>query len=148
MSLKSWRDNDWLSDHQATRGEIADLLAVIDRDIADARIDRLSADWRLGISYNACLQLANLALAASGYRPNRQRAHERAIQSLRLTIELDQAVVDTLDAIRRKRHLSNYERAGATSSAEADEVYGLAQSLRERVLVWLKIEHPELLSDT
>jgi len=148
MSLKSWRDNGWLSDHEATRQEVADLLAVIDRDIADAKIDRLSADWRLGISYNACLQLANLALAACGYRPDRQRAHERAIQSLRFTIGLDQEVVDTLDGIRRKRHLSNYERAGWTSSTEAEEVYELARNLRGAVLRWMEREYPELLRDT
>jgi len=145
MSLKDWQENRWLAEHEPSSEEVADLLTVVNRDLQDAAVDRLSADWRLGIAYNAALQLALLALAAEGYRPERQRTHERAVQSLRLTIGLDQEVVDTLDVVRRKRHLSIYERAGTASSSEAEEVYRLAVALRDQVLEWMKREHPELL---
>jgi hypothetical protein len=43
----------------------------------------LSDDWRLGITYNAALQLATIALAAEGFRAGRERRHERTILSLR-----------------------------------------------------------------
>jgi predicted DNA-binding ribbon-helix-helix protein len=112
----------------------------------DAAIDRLSADGRLGIAYNATLQLATLALAASGYRPTRIRGHERAIQSLRHTVGLDRNLVDTLDAVRRKRNLSNYKRAGTASPSEAEDVYQLAQGLRLQVVTWLEEHYPELLT--
>jgi hypothetical protein len=69
MTLADWLANRWIVAHQATIEEIADLFAVVDRDLEDAAIPRLSADWRLGIAYNAALQLATLALAAEGYRP-------------------------------------------------------------------------------
>ncbi len=75
MSLSDWLANRWLVEHRGSPEEIADLLAVVDRDLEDAALDRLSSDWRLGISYNAALQLAILALAAEGYRTDRQRAH-------------------------------------------------------------------------
>lgn len=104
----------------------------------------MSPDWRLNIAYNAALQLATLALAAEGFRPERQRGHERAIQSLRLTIGADARLVDTLDGVRRKRNLSNYERAGTTSPSEADEVYRLAVDLREHVVGWLARYHSGL----
>ena len=70
------------------------------RDLRDAAIQRLSADWRLGITYNAALQLAMIALAAEGYRPGRERAHERAILSLRDTEK--SPAIDKLMDLRRE----------------------------------------------
>ena len=148
MSLSDWLANRWLAEHRVSREEIADLLAVVDRDLEDAAIDRLSADWRLGISYNAALQLAILALAAEGYRTDRQRAHERAIQSLRFTVELEQDHIAVLDGVRRKRNVANYERAGTASAREAEEIFQLAHDLRTRVLEWLERHHPHLLTTT
>src|SRR5207249_662211 len=111
--------NRWIVEHQATREEIADLFAVVDRDLADAAIARLSADWQLGITHSAALQLATIALVAEGYRPGRDRAHERAINSLRHTIGLEPEIVALLDTVRRKRNNLTYEHAGATSQKEA-----------------------------
>src|SRR3954467_8984934 len=108
VSLKDWLANRWLVPHQPSVEEITELLAVVDRDLEDGAVARLSADWQLGITYNAALQLATLALAAAGYRPGRDRAHERAILSLRETVGVDRATVDLLDAVRRKRNQSNY----------------------------------------
>ena len=34
MSLDSWLANGWLVEHEAGRGEIANLLAIVDRDTA------------------------------------------------------------------------------------------------------------------
>lgn len=146
MSLDDWLANGWLEPHESSPEEVRALLALVDRDLGDAAIDRLSADGRLGIAYNAALRLAVLALAASGYRPTRIRGHERAIQSLRHTVGLDQDIVDTLDAVRRKRNLSNYERAGTASPSEAEDVYQLVKGLRLQVVTWLEERYPELLT--
>ncbi len=144
MTLKAWHDNRWLVEHAASDKEVADLFAIVDRDLADAAIEALSADRRLGIAYNAALQLATIALAASGYRPGRERAHERAIQSLRHSVMLDQDLIDTLDGVRRKRNLINYDRAGTASSSEAAEMHELAIELRGIVVAWLERHHPNL----
>ena len=144
MSLNDWFANRWIVAHETSRNEIADLLAVVQRDLDDAKVPRLSDDWRLGITYNAALQLATLALAAEGYRPSRERAHERAILSLRFTIGADVAAVDLLDRVRRKRNQINYELAGSTSTAEADELLTLVTALREQVFAWLDVKHPAL----
>lgn len=58
VSLADWLTNRWIVGHEPSREEIADLFAVVDRDLKDAAVPRLSADWQLGISYNAALQLA------------------------------------------------------------------------------------------
>jgi hypothetical protein len=145
MNLKQWRENQWLSDHESSAEEVTELLAVIDRDLTDAAIRELSPDRRLGISYNAVLQLATLALAAEGYRTARGTlAHERALRSLAFTAKLPAASVDFLDAVRRKRNQTNYERAGTTSAAEAEEVFQAAKALRTGVLTWLLKSHKKL----
>lgn len=145
MTFQQWSENRWVVEHDTSRAEILNLLAVVERDLADAAIDGLSPDGKLGMAYNAALQLATAALAAAGYRPARERAHERAILSLRHTMELEQGTVDLLDAVRRKRNLGNYERAGTTSVREADEVYAVAVALDEAVRDWLLSRHPALL---
>ncbi|MEO8193212.1 MAG: DNA-binding protein [Gemmatimonadales bacterium] len=120
-------------------------MAVVDRDLRDAKVAAVSSDWRLAMAYNAGPQLATLALAAEGFRPERLQAHERAIQSLRYTVKADGPVIDLLDAIRRKRNLSNYERAGAVSESEVDEVHKTVVTLRKTVLAWLAVHHASLL---
>jgi hypothetical protein len=142
--LADWRANRWIVAHEPTREEIADLLAVVDRDLEDAAIRALSADRRLGISYNAALQLATVALAAERYRPGRERAHERAILSLRDTVGTAAQTVDLLDTIRRKRNQITYEHAGTTSAAEADELHAVVTALRAEVIRWLMKTHRAL----
>ena len=144
VSLSDWLANRWISAHEPNVQEIADLFTVVDRDLADASVPRLSADWRLGISYNAALQLATLALMAEGYRPGRERAHERALLSLRDTVGLDAKRVMLLDAVRRKRNQINYELAGSTSAAEAADFYDVVTTLRGDVVRWLRKKHPRL----
>jgi hypothetical protein len=144
VSLDGWLANRWIVTHRPSREEIEELFAVVDRDLADAAIPRLSADWRLGITYNAALQLATLAMAAEGYRPGRERAHERAILSLRDTVGAVASTVDFLDAVRRKRNQASYEHAGSTSASEAEELYAVVTELRSEVIRWLRMKHPGL----
>lgn len=77
MTLRNWLVNRWLVEHRASPEEIADLVTVVDRDLEDAALDQLSPDWRLGISYNAALQLAILALAAAEEVFQHRHSHRR-----------------------------------------------------------------------
>lgn len=146
MSLKDWQLNGWLIAHKTSPQEIADLLAVADRDLNDCKASGLSADWRLNIAYNAALQAATAALAACGYRAVREAHHYRVIQSLVYTIDLSPSVVTQFDAFRKKRNIGSYERAGMTSDQEADEMFSLAKNIREKVENWLHRNYPELLA--
>jgi hypothetical protein len=141
MSLSDWLANRWIVVHSPSVQEITDLFAVVDRDLTDAATPRLSDDWRLGIAYNAALQLATIALAAEGYRAARERHHERTILSLRETIGAERATVDLLDVVRRKRNQANYEVAGSTSAREADELREVVEELRSDVVEWLRKKH-------
>ena len=55
MSLKDWQLNGWLTAYTTSPQEMADLLAVADRDLRDCMASGLSADWRLNIAYNSAL---------------------------------------------------------------------------------------------
>ena len=145
MSLSDWLNNDWLTPHQASRQEIADLLAVADRDLTDCQTSGLSADWKLSIAYNAGLQVATAALAACGYRAARQAHHYRTIHSLAMTVGADKRLVAQFDQFRKKRNIADYERIGATSGQEADEMRKLASELRKQVEEWLRNNHPTLI---
>lgn len=138
--------NGWLTRHQTSKREIADLLALADRDLEACRTPGLHPDWRLSIAYNAALQLAVAALAASGYRAAREAYHYRVLQSLAHTIGADRALVQQLDQFRRKRNRGAYEHAGLASSGEAEEMVTLATHIRSLVMAWLQAENPELLS--
>ena len=50
MSLNEWRENGWLRVHRSSVSEIADLLALADRDLKDSRTPGLSDDWKFNIA--------------------------------------------------------------------------------------------------
>ncbi len=145
MSFEDWQRSGWLVAHHPDAGEIADLIAVVDRDLVDCRSPGLSADWRFNIAYNAILQAATAALAAAGYRAGRDSHHYRVLQSLAMTIGLEQPVLRQLDAFRKKRNLTGYERIGAVSDKEVNEVIETAIRIRQRVLDWMRQTHADLL---
>jgi len=147
MSLADWERNGWLTAHRSSASEIRDLLRVVERDLADSAAEGLSADWRMSIAYNSALQAATAALAAVGYRASRDQHHHHVIQSLRETIGADPGTVNTLEAIRKKRNLSSYERIGLVSDADASTTRALAVRLREDLLAWLRARHPQLLQE-
>ena len=111
---------------------------------ANAR-DIVSADWRMNIAYNAALQAATAALAASGYRASRDQHHFRIIQSLRETIGVSAEIVATFDAFRKKRNITGYERAGIVSDADAAEMRKLAITIRNDAVAWMRKTYPELV---
>lgn len=127
MSLDDWLKAGWLVEHKPSRGEIADLFGVADRDLRDCQTPGLSSDWKLNIAYNAALQLATAALAACAYRAVREAHHYRVIHSPAQTIGADAGLVARFDAFRKKRNIGGYERAGVVSDQEAAEMVVLAR---------------------
>lgn len=145
MSLSDWQKAGWVTPHQPTRDEIRALLAVADRDLRDSDVPGLSTDTQLGLAYNAALQTATAALAASGFRAVRESKHYRTVESLLLTIGLERAAVRKFDAFRKKRNVADYEMAGMSSEPEAAEMKTFARELRQRVEEWLQRDHRDLL---
>jgi uncharacterized protein (UPF0332 family) len=146
MHLQQWHSNGWLRSHQTTTAQIADLFAIVERDLTDSHRD-LSPDWQFDIAYNAALKLCTILLYASGYRPEKNLAHYRTLAALPLILgssHKDDA--DYLDACRAKRNTAEYDTAGTISQSEANELRSFAQELRTDVIAWLKANHPTLIT--
>ncbi|MBW1694251.1 MAG: hypothetical protein JRJ41_08845 [Deltaproteobacteria bacterium] len=147
MSLQNWLNNGWLTEHRTSSQEITALLGVADRDLTDCKTSGLSPDWQLNIAYNAALQTATAALAASGYRAVREAHHYRIIQSLAHTIQADTELIALFDQFRKKRNISGYDHAGMVSEQEAHEMVNLANRLRQDVEEWIYENHPDLMEE-
>ena len=145
MSLPDYVRNGWLRRHEPTRDEIATLLALADRDLQQCRVTGLAPEWSFDIAYNAVLQCATAALAATGHQAERENKHLRTLECLEFTVGLSSAEVAFFDLCRRMRHRSVYEQLGAISPAEAEELRARAADLRRRVEVRLRESRPDLL---
>jgi uncharacterized protein (UPF0332 family) len=145
MSLTLYLRNRWVRRHRPSRDEVTRLLAIADRDLEQSQTPGLVPEWRFDIAYNAALQLATAALAAAGYQAERQNKHMRTLECLEFVVNIDQDTVSFLDRCRRKRHAAVYDRVGAISEHEADEMLAAATRLRAQIGSWLQQEHPDLV---
>ena len=144
--MSDYSRSGWIRAHETSPDEIRDLLAVVQRDLRDCRTPGLSAEWSFDIAYNAVLQSATAALAASGYRAERANKHMRTLETLEYTLEATPDEIAYLDTCRRKRHGAIYERVGGIGDSEAAELIEYAEALRDRLRAWLQAHHPELLT--
>ncbi|MGD0827124.1 MAG: hypothetical protein ABSA09_03445 [Desulfobaccales bacterium] len=147
MTLQQWANNGWLTPHTTSAQEIANLLTIVDRDLADAA-GEISTDARFGIAYNGALTLCMMLLYAAGYRAAKGgHEHYRPIQALPFILGAkykSEAVY--LEACRKKRHIVEYDSAGVATEDDVEELVVAVQALRGEVLAWLKKHHPQLLS--
>lgn len=145
--LQRWVESGALRPHRSSRREIADLLAVVDRDLKDAHAMDVSDDRRFAIAYSAVLGLANAVLAAAGYRAIARRGHH-AVALQALPEVMGEGVRDLavyFDSCRVLRNTSDYDRAGVVSSGDVEELTQEAEAFRGQVLDWLAATHPRLL---
>jgi hypothetical protein len=144
MSLQDWADAGWLRPYRTTRDQIAAQFALVDRDLEDTTRD-LSADWQFNIAYNAALQLCSILLNAEGWRPERNLAHYRTLQSLPLILGTDWPDdADYMETCRSKRNKTEYDAVGQVTRAQAKELADFAKRLRKKAISWLKEKHPDL----
>ena len=88
MSLEKWVEYGWLRREPTSTGEIKDLLGIVDRSLADSKVEAVSTDLRFIAAFNAALCIATTALRASGLRTVSQAGHHvKTIESLELTIK-------------------------------------------------------------
>jgi hypothetical protein len=146
VSFEIWLKEGRLKRHKPARQEIASLVALADRRLADSRVAGLSTEGRFLLAYNAAVALASAALHAAGYRTstNLPGHHAITIASLALTVGADRAAVGALEAWRKKRNRATYEASAAFSEHEIDELVRLVGKLRAELEAWLRA-HPALL---
>ena len=146
MSLEKWVEYGWLRREATSPSEIKDLLGIVERSLADSKVEAVSTDLRFIAAFNAALCLATTALRASGHRTATQTGHHvKTIESLDLTIKATPKVIQRFKTFNNKRNKSVYDVAGAVSDQELEAVLELATELKDRTIMWLQKFHPELL---
>lgn len=128
------------------KAHIGKLLAAAERNIADTKLQGLSAENRFDAAYKAIMQLSMVALNANGYRTMTSKPghHQTAIQTLPTSVGLASAKVIVLDALRKQRNLSDYS-GDLVPDAAAAECLASASEMLTHVRAWLSANRPDLL---
>jgi hypothetical protein len=147
MSLEEWLEKGWIKSYKTTPREIRNLLSIVNRDIRQSQIQGLDNDTKLSLAYNAALQCCATVLSATGFRASHEAYHYHLIQSLRFTLKAESNLISTLDKLRKKRNINEYERAGTVSENEAEEMLQIAKDLRDKVKNWLWSNYPDLAKE-
>lgn len=146
--MEKWLEYGWLKREPTSRDEIRGLLAIVDRDLKDAKVSAISDDRRFEAAFNAARTVANVALRASGYRTSTQAGHHlKTIESLELTVQADAGLINRLKAFSKKRNATSYDSAGSVSKQELEAVIKTATEMQGKVMAWLQKDHPELLKE-
>lgn len=146
VTLRQFLDEGRLRPHRSNAREIQDLFRVLDRNLKDAAVEEISVDLRFTTAYQSALQLATIALAASGYRSEGAGHHWVTFKVLpELMGQEVQDLADYFDQCRGKRNLSDYDRAGEIARDEAVELLKEAKAFRVTTMNWLKKNHPRLV---
>ncbi len=146
MTLENLLKIGQLKPHKTSAQEILRLLASAKRFLNDARVEAISDETRFDAAYKSILQTALAGLMANGYRPDTKGTghHMTIIQSLTKTVGLDPQRIVVLDALRRKRNLTDYDGVGIDIAGLKQAIVE-AEALIETVEQWLAEHHPELL---
>ena len=127
--------------------EVADLFRVVDRDLADAKIDAVSVDRRFATAYNAALQLATILVRSEGLRTAGVGHHHTTIMCVPVVLgEQFRQTADYLDACRSKRNTVDYDGIGVATASDVAELLDESERLRNAVVRWLEVAHPELVA--
>lgn len=146
MSLEKWVEYGWLRREPTSPDEIKSLLGIVERSLADAKVEAVSTDLRFIAAFNAALCVATLALRATGHRTVTQAGHHvKTIESLELTLKPKANIIQKLKTFNNKRNKSVYDVAGAISDQELEGMVSLVNELKDGAMAWLRQIHPELL---
>ena len=147
MTLENLLAIRQLQAHRADPVALRKLLDAARRNLADARIEQISADNRFDAAYKCVMQCAMIGLWANGYRTSTSQPghHQTALQALPKTLGVEQDTVIVLDALRKQRNLSDYE-GDPISDGTVAECSQQAERLLEQTRRWLRQNRPDLLA--
>ena len=146
MTLENLLKIGQLKPHTTDATEIGRLLAAAQRNLGDARVAGISPETRFDVAYKAIMQVALAALMANGYRPdtNRLGHHMTVLQSLPKTIGLSKERMLLMDALRKKRNLSDYTGQDIDDGS-AETCKAEAEKLVDEVTQWLRDNQQDLM---
>ena len=144
MSLSNLQAIGRLHAQPPDAAAIGKLLQSARQNLADARVEQISANNRFDAAYKCILQCAMLGLWANGWRTTTSQPghHQTAIQTLDQTLGVDKPDLIALDALRRQRNLSDYE-GDPVAAATLQAALQAADKLLAHAESWLRQHHPE-----
>ena len=144
MSLSNLQAIGRLQPQPPDPASIRKLLQAARQNLADARVEQISANNRFDAAYKCIMQCAMLGLWANGWRTSTSQPghHQTAIQTLDQTMNLPKADLIVLDALRRQRNLNDYE-GDPISAATLQACLAAAEKLLGHTGQWLRTHHPE-----
>jgi hypothetical protein len=145
MTLQNLLAAQLLLAFDAQREDIQRLLAAAERNLNDAGVAAISDENRFDAAYKCIMQCAMAALWSNGYRTstNRPGHHQTAIQSLPLTIGLDNKTTFLLDSLRKQRNINDYN-GDPISPTTVEECRKQAAALLKQLCTWLQANRPDL----
>jgi hypothetical protein len=145
MSLENLLKINKLQTHNPSREAVQRLLHAAARNIADAGISEVSGETRFDAAYKCIMQCAMVARWANGYRTSTSQPghHQIAVQTLPITIGLEQDTVIVLDALRKQRNINDYE-GNPISDQIVIECIKQAKLLYKVVRAWIATNRPDL----
>jgi len=147
MTLADLLSAGRLRRHTTSAQEVAELLRLAGRGLADARVEGISTDLRFSAAYDAIFALASIPLYCAGYRTTGLGHHVTAFEALPVIMgEELRELADYFDTCRVKRNIAHYQRSGTISGDEVEELITSTAAFQEQVEQWLQTNHPELVS--
>lgn len=146
MTWRNWLKEGRVEALAPIGSELVAQRRAAERSLKDAALEGLSPEGRFQLAYVAALDLATIAVRASGYRiKSRLGHHQLTFEAAGVALgESSRETIDYFDLCRRRRNVISYD-GDEVSQALADEL--LAESVRfaETIDRWLRTEHPGII---
>ena len=139
MNWKRWTSEGRLHVQLPARDELANLLAVARRELADSKIEAISEDARFGHAYQAALVLVTAVVRSSGYRVASIPGHHRVtLEAARLALgDRVHDAMDHFELCRRRRNDILYDYVGVVSRRDVEELIRIVNEHERFVTRWL-----------
>lgn len=133
MSLERLLSEKKLVEYRPTRRQIKDLFELVERDMKDSEIPRLSVDRKFISLYSAGQLLCTVVLYINGYRTRGEAHHHTTFEAARIFMPKESSVLEYLDRCRILRNKSEYERSGIISDGEIKALRRRIEYIRKAV---------------
>lgn len=144
MSYKNLLDDDTVRQDRLTTADrstrVVEVMGIAERELADAQAEGISTERRHNGAYEAVRSASEAMMSAEGVRTGRKMGHHAAvIEFLRVT-ENGRWLLEAgrFEDARKKRNESQYDRSGAITDTEADELLEAARHFVREVKEWLR----------
>jgi hypothetical protein len=145
MTWSDWLKEGRVEAHKPARAEIIAQRRAAERLLGDAALAGLSAESRFQLAYDAALDLATIAVLASGHRIKTRVAHHQlTIEAAGFALGNETAsLISYLDRCRRRRNVIAYD-GDEIGENLADEILKETSRFAEIIDAWLQKAHAEL----